>query len=75
MNVIKMETPFLKRMDSLTRGDTMFNDIPWVDYLVLDEETLESSLLPDAPEDVRREYEKYINELQQYVLAGEKVPR
>lgn len=50
-------------------------DMPWVKHLVLDEETLESSLMPDAPEDVRREYEKYMNELQQYILAGEKIPR
>ena len=29
----------------------------------------------DAPEEIRREYEKYMNELQQYILAGEKIPR
>ena len=59
------------------RGDTMHQekDMPWVNYLVLDEETLESSLMPDAPEEIRREYEKYMNELQQYILAGEKIPR
>ena len=59
------------------RGDTMYQekDMPWVKYLVLDEETLESSLMPDAPEEIRREYEKYMNELQQYILAGEKMPR
>ena len=32
---------------------------PWTEYLVLDEETLESTLRADTPQEIREAYEKY----------------
>ena len=34
---------------------------PWTEYLVLDEETLESTLRADTPQEIREAYEKYNN--------------
>ena len=34
-------------------------DAPWVEYLVLDEETLESTLRPDTPQEIREAYENF----------------
>ena len=37
-------------------------DEPWVLYLEIDEETLESKLRDDTPADIREKYEKYLKE-------------
>lgn len=38
------------------------DESPWVKYLEIDEETLESRLRADVPDDVRKAYETYLKE-------------
>ena len=38
------------------------DESPWVKYLEIDEETLESRLRDDVPDDIRKVYETYLKE-------------
>lgn len=38
------------------------DESPWVKYLEIEEETLESRLRDDVPDDVRKAYETYLKE-------------
>lgn len=38
------------------------DESPWVKYLEIDEETLESRIRDDVPDDVRKAYETYLKE-------------
>lgn len=38
------------------------NEQPWVEYLEIDEKTLKRTLKSDAPEEIKRLYEKYLED-------------
>lgn len=42
-----------------------FEEAPWVEYLVIDEETRQRRLRDDTPEEIRRKYEAYCNKQMQ----------
>lgn len=48
---------------------------PWVPYLEMDEETFESHLRPDAPDDIKKAYEDYQKKLQQCIENGEPIEK
>lgn len=48
---------------------------PWTEYLVLDEETLESTLREDTPQKIREAYEKYKESERKIVESGELLPK
>lgn len=50
-------------------------DCIWIDYLDIDEDTLERTLRDDAPSEVKQAYEKYLKEMQNYIDRGELVPK
>ena len=48
---------------------------PWTEYLVLDEETLESTLCADTPQEIREAYEKYKESERRIIESGELLPK
>ena len=44
---------------------------PWTEYLVLDEETLESTLRADTPQEIRETYEKCKESERRIIESGE----
>lgn len=50
-------------------------DAPWVEYLVLDEETLESTLRPDTPQEIREAYENFKESERRIIESGELLPK
>lgn len=48
---------------------------PWVEYLVLDEETLESTLRSDTPQEIREAYENYKERECRIIESGELLPK
>lgn len=53
----------------------MYIDIPWIDYLEIDEETCESYLNPDAPEEIKMAYKKHQEELLKNADKYGRVPK
>jgi len=43
---------------------------PWVEYFEIDEETLESKLRPDTPENIRKLYDTYVKEKEEKMKNG-----
>ena len=50
-----------------------FDEAPWVEYLVINEETGERTLSEDAPKEIREKYENFC--LEQSKLTGEMLPK
>ena len=48
-------------------------EAPWVEYLVINEETGERTLREDTPKEIREKYEEFC--LEQSKLAGEMLPK
>lgn len=42
-------------------------DTPWIDYLVIDDETLETYINSDAPEGIKRAYEQHLKKIREDV--------
>ncbi len=40
--------------------------VPWVRYLIMDDETLESELSPDTPDDIREAYRQYQEDVKRH---------
>ncbi len=48
---------------------------PWVDYLDIDEETLESVLRYDTPEDIKKKYYEKLEYEEKMIKEGKFIPR
>ncbi|MBQ8636750.1 MAG: hypothetical protein IJ423_01995 [Clostridia bacterium] len=46
-------------------------DAPWIEYLIIDEDTRKRVLRKDTPDDIREKYEKYQAIINQQVKSGE----
>ena len=40
--------------------------MPWIEYLEIDETTLERKLRKDAPKEIKEAYQKYLEEIEEY---------
>lgn len=40
--------------------------IPWAAYLVIDDDTLETQLTPDTPDDIREAYRQYQEDIRKH---------
>lgn len=49
------------------------NEAPWVEYLVINEETGERTLREDTPKEIREKYDNFC--LEQSKLKGEMLPK
>ena len=50
-------------------------EMPWVEYLVLDETTRKRKLREDTPSDIREKYEVYEAELAREKQQGKMLPK
>lgn len=51
------------------------NEAPWVEYLVIDEQTRKRTLSADAPEDVKVAYEEYQKEMLKQLQSGKPIEK
>lgn len=49
--------------------------VPWIEYLEIDEETLERKLRPNTPYKIKKAYEKYQLEVQEHIKNGTMIPK
>ena len=49
--------------------------VPWVPYLYIDEETGETKIEEDAPEDIKIKYNEYLNDIEYKKQNGELIAK